>query len=84
MRYLLAPLAACALLWTAASVSAEEMKGTVVEVDEAQGVIMLDSGESFTLAEGVTVEGLQPGTEVTVSYEDQDGEKVASQIESTQ
>jgi hypothetical protein len=32
------------------------------------------------VAEGVALEALQPGTEVTVSYEETDGMKTATQV----
>ncbi len=42
--------------------------------------LVLEDGTTFTLAEGVSMEGLEPGTEVTVSYEDQDGTLVATEV----
>ena len=80
MRYLIAPLSALALLCTVSLAQAEEAKGTIAAVDQSQGMIVLDSGETFTLADGVSIEGLAPGTEVTVSYEEKDGQKVVHDV----
>jgi len=85
MKYLIGPVAAIALFFSIPMASAEEMTGTIAQVDAAQGVIILDSGEQFRLAEGVSTDGLAPGTEVTVSYQEQDnGEKVVDQIQPAQ
>ena len=81
MKYLIGPFTAAALLFAVPFASAEELNGTIAQVDEAQGIIILDSGDAFRLAEGVSVEGLTPGTEVKVTYEmGENGEKVADQI----
>ena len=32
------------------------------------------------IAEGVSMEGLEPGAEVTVSYEEQDGNLIATEV----
>lgn len=85
MRYPIGAVAAVALFFGIPLANADEMKGTITQVDAAQGVIILDSGEQFRLAEGVSTEGLTPGTEVTVSYEVRDnGEKVVDQIQPAQ
>ncbi|MEM7224489.1 MAG: DUF1344 domain-containing protein [Pseudomonadota bacterium] len=80
MKYILAPLSAVALLCAVSLAQAEEAKGTIAALDTSQGMIVLDSGETFTLADGVSVEGLTPGTEVTVSYEEKDGQKVVHDV----
>ncbi len=80
MKYFIAPLSALALLSAVSLAQAEEAKGTIAALDVSQGMIVLDSGETFTLAEGVSIEGLTPGTEVTVSYEEKDGQKVVHDV----
>ena len=80
MRYLAASLSAFTLLCAASLANAEEAKGTIAALDESQGMIVLDSGETFTLGDGVSIQGLTPGTEVTVSYEEKDGQKVVHDV----
>jgi len=41
-------------------------------VDPATWIIQLDDGTMYTVAEGVALDTLQPGTEVTVSFEDEE------------
>jgi len=78
MNKLFAPLAAIAFLFSAAVANAEEANGTVATVDSQN--LVLDDGTTFTIGEGVMIENLQPGTEVTVSYEEQDGQMVATEV----
>ena len=59
---------------------ADEATGKVTAVDPISGQIMLEDGTTFTLAEGVSMEGLEPGTEVTVSFEEQDGQLIATEV----
>ena len=80
MKYIAVSLSALALLFAASLAQAEEAKGKIAALDESQGMIVLDSGETFTLADGVSIEGLTPGTEVTVSYEEKDGQKVVHEV----
>lgn len=82
MRHLLGPVVTVTLMVSAAMANAEELEGVITEVDAEQGVIVLDGGETLRLAEGVSGEGLSPGTEVKVSFEErEDGEKYIGQIE---
>ena len=80
MKKVLATLSTVALLGFAGSALAEEASGTITSVDPASRMIQLDDGSSFTVSEGVAIESLQPGTEVTVSYEEQNGENVATEV----
>ena len=66
------------MLGLAGVANAEEASGKVVSMEG--GVLILEDGTSFTISEGVSTEGLQPGMEVTVSYEDQGGERVATGV----
>ncbi len=59
---------------------AEEAGGKIAAVDPSAGTIVLEDGTTFTIAEGVSMEGLQPGTEVKVSFEEQDGQLIASEV----
>jgi hypothetical protein len=68
MRKILATLAASAAMVGFAY--AGEAEGTVASVDPESGTIMLETGESFVVQEGVNIEGLMPGAEVRVVYDD--------------
>ncbi len=80
MNKLVAPFAAIAFVFSIAIAQADETAGKVAQVDPAAGRIMLEDGTVFTIAEGVSMEGLEPGTEVTVSFEEQDGQLIATEV----
>ena len=80
---LIAPLAALAFALSIApahgyEAASDEAAGKIAAVDES--TLILEDGATFTVSEGVSVEGLEPGTEVTVSFEEQDGEIVATKV----
>ncbi len=78
MKKLVAPLAALAFAFSMSIAQADEAAGKVAAVDSQ--TLILEDGTTFTIGEGVSTEGLEPGTEVTVSYEEQDGQKVATEV----
>jgi Cu/Ag efflux protein CusF len=78
MNKLIAPFAALAFAFSMATAHADEAAGKIAAADA--GTLILEDGTTFTLAEGVSMEGLEPGTEVTVSYEEQDGTLVATEV----
>jgi len=78
MNKLIAPFAALAFTLSIATAHADEAAGKVAEVDDS--TLMLEDGTTFTIAEGVSMEGLEPGTEVTVSFEEQDGQLIATEV----
>jgi hypothetical protein len=78
MNKLLAPFAALAFALSMGIAQADEASGKVASADSQ--TLILEDGTSFTIGEGVMVEGLEPGTEVTVSYEEQDGQMVATEV----
>ena len=84
MNRTFAALAAVALLASAGAAYAAEASGAVATVDSEKRMITLEDGTAFTVQEGVAMEGLQPGTEVTVSYEESDGKNVATDVQMTQ
>ena len=59
---------------------ADATGGKIATVDPAAGSITLEDGTTFTIAEGVSMEGLEPGTEVTVSFEEQHGQLIATEV----
>ncbi len=80
MNKLIAPFAAIAFVFSIAIAQADATGGKIATVDPAAGSITLEDGTTFTIAEGVSMDGLEPGTEVTVSDEEQDGQKVATEV----
>jgi Cu/Ag efflux protein CusF len=66
----LAPLAALAA----------DMEGKVQSVDTGERTFTLDNGTKVWLAEGVAVESIKEGDEVTVSYDERDGKPVATSV----
>lgn len=82
MRSLVAALAAVAMLGFAAIAQAAETSGRIISADS--NMLVLEDGSAYALAEGVSVEGLQPGTMVTISYEEQNGQKIATAVVATQ
>ena len=80
MKRLFAAAAAAALFVSAGSAFAEEADGTIITVDPATSIIILDDGQTYSVAEGVSIEGLQPGDTVKVSYEVQDNKNVVTAV----
>lgn len=58
----------------------QEATGTIESVDSATGSIRLDTGEQFRAGEGVSLDGLKEGQEVTVMYEETDGRMEAAMV----
>lgn len=84
MRKVLTALSGLALLLAVGIANAEDAKGIVKEINIEEAWVTLDDGTQFVLAEGVAMEELQPGDEVTVSYEMKDGKKVATAVSKAQ
>jgi len=80
MKKLLGVLVAAALIGTAGIASAEEATGTVEGIDLQSRMIILDDGTVFAVSEGIALETLRPGSEVTVSYEETDGQKLVNDL----
>ncbi len=80
MNKLIAMLAGVTFSVAATSALADEAAGTIAAVDQTTGTVVLEDGSAFAIGEGLSMEGLAPGTEVTVSFEDQGGILVATEI----
>ncbi len=78
MNKLIAPFAALAFAFSMATAHADEAAGKIAAADST--TLILEDGTTFTIGEGVSMEGLEPGTEVTVSYEEQDGNLIATEV----
>ena len=79
MKRLLGTIAGLAMLGLSSTANAEDASGKIATVD--QSVIVLEDGTALAVGEGVSVEGLEPGMEVMVSFEDQGGQLVATGIQ---
>jgi Protein of unknown function (DUF1344) len=60
---------------------AAEVQGKIKSVDTSEKSFVLEDGTKIWLGEGVTVDTLKEGAEVTASYEDKDGKNVATSVE---
>ena len=78
MKKLATTVAAIAMLGFATVAHAAETSGRIASAEG--GMLILEDGSAFVLAEGVSLDGLQPGTPVTVSYEEKDGQMVATAV----
>lgn len=52
------------------SAFAGEVEGVVSSVDAGTATVALESGESFTAAEGVSLEGVEAGKTVMIMFDD--------------
>jgi Cu/Ag efflux protein CusF len=84
MRKTLAVLSVLSILGTAGAALAEEAMGKIQAVDPATRTLTLEDGSSFVLGEAVAIDALQPGSDVTVSYEEKDGQKTATEVKPAQ
>jgi Cu/Ag efflux protein CusF len=80
MRKVLGVVTAIAMLGLAGAASADEASGKIQSVDPGSRTITLDDGNAYIVSEGVAIDSLQPGSEVTVSFEEQNGQRVASGV----
>lgn len=80
MNKLLGALVAVALFGTAGIAGAEEATGMVENIDLQSRLILLDDGTVFTVDQGIALEALRPGSEVTVSYEESNGQKLVNDL----
>jgi Cu/Ag efflux protein CusF len=80
MREVIGAVTAIAMLGFASAASADEASGKIEAMDPGSRTIVLDDGNIYIVSEEVAVEGLQPGTEVTVSFEEQDGQRTATGV----
>ncbi len=80
MHKLIATVSAAAMFAIASAASAEEATGAVELIDPATGTIILQDGTAYTVADGVSIEGLQPGDTVTVSFEVQADKNMATAV----
>ena len=74
-------LAGATLIVAAGLAMAEETaEGMIEGIDLQSRMIILDNGVVYSVAEGISLESLRPGTEVTVSFEETNGEKMVNRL----
>ena len=69
------------LVLSVAGAWAGEVQGKIQSVDPSDRSVMLDNGAKFWVAEGVSMDSLQPGADVKASYEEKDGKNIATTVE---
>ena len=69
------------LALSVAGACAAEIEGKIQSLDTSDRTIVLDNGTTLSVAEEISLEGLQAGTDVKVFYEERDGKNVATQLE---
>ena len=80
---LIAPFAALAFALSVATAYAheaasDEAAGKIAAINDL--ILILEDGTTFAISEGVSIEGLEPGIEVTVSFEEEDGQIIATAV----
>jgi len=60
---------------------AADVQGKIKSVDTSEKSFMLEDGTKIWLGEGVAIETVKEGAEVTVSYSEKDGKNVATTVE---
>ena len=82
MKPILITAVGLAMLGLAGLAQAAETTGKIAAI---QGnILVLEDGSQFTLSQDATVETMQPGTPVVVSYEERDGKMIATEVKSAE
>ena len=79
-RHIIIAVIVLAATFVPLAASAAEMEGKVQSVDIGERTLTLENGTTVWLSEGVAVDSVTAGAEVTVSYEERDGKPVATSI----
>ncbi len=72
--------ALAALLLFASSAYAADAEGTIAKIDKSTMTLTLKGGQSFKLSEEFALEDYSEGMDVTISYDEINGEKIVLQI----
>lgn len=82
MKNLMIAASAAALLASSSLAAlAAEASGAISSVDTSAGTVTLESGQTFILPTGLNAASLQPGENVTITYEESgDGKMMASEV----
>ena len=84
MRRLIGAMAALAMLGIASVASAAESTGTIQSVEPASRTIKLDDGNTYVVHAALPLEQLKEGTEVKVTFIEQDGQKIITGVRSAE
>jgi len=79
-RLMIAASAAGLLAASSLAALAAEASGAIASVDTSAGTVTLDSGQTFILPSGLDAASLQPGQNVTITYEESGGQMMASEV----
>ena len=79
-RHIIIAVMVLAAAFVPLAVSAADMEGKVQSVDTGERTLTLENGTKIWLSEGVAVDSITAGAEVTVSYEERDGKPVATSV----
>lgn len=81
MRRFIALVSAGLLLSFAAVAAAGQVEGKVKSIDSSARTLTLEDGTQITLPDGIALDQLREGADVTVSYEEKDGKNQATNVE---
>ena len=77
MRLFIASVASAAIALAAGSTVGQEITASISKIDRQMDKIILDNGYSYRVSDDIAIEGLSEGIEITVTYRDEDGTRVA-------
>ena len=60
---------------------ADDVEGKIAKVDAGERVIQLEDGTRLVVAEGVPMDNLAEGKTLKASFEERDGNKIATSVE---
>lgn len=80
MKMLAMFLFALAVSYTVASAGAGEIEGQVVAIDRIKKEIMLNNGLHYSIDDRVSIVGLKVGTEVKITYAEDDFRRTVTRI----
>jgi Cu/Ag efflux protein CusF len=80
-RLMIAAGAAAILAASSFAASAAEVSGAITSVDAATGTVTLDNGNTYVLPADFDVASLQAGAQVTITYDEVDGQLQITNVE---
>jgi hypothetical protein len=79
-KLIVAASAAALMAASTLSAIAAEATGAIASIDPAAGTVTLADGQVFTLPAEFDTASVQVGQEVTITYEEADGQMTASEV----
>jgi len=80
MKTLIGAATALALLTASGLAYALERTGVIDTIDQASATITLQDGSQFLTSKDVLLGQLEPGSEVVITYEEKDGQMIATDV----